>query len=345
MKNCDIVKDLLPLVAEDMASEESIAFVKAHLETCETCRKSYEEMKTPVEAEPAAPLNAVRKSVKKRGRRIAGLIAFLVAALLLGTLARLTKPIPIHSAEEAFVSVKTMPEIRSERNGSDVHLTNVEVDPETGSARIDGVDTETAGMVLYLTHAESTHVKVESTDPNHYKSNFQLWLEHFLPGEKIVVTSDRHEISVYAYTTLWDQIISQHDTWAGLGIALTENVDAVFYEPYNNTEREVLYQRDGYETEAGFALPRLVMNYYFAIALFASVLMFIPWLLMLLKKNKARRVFDILLLIPACGTLAFLFAGFPATTIAPLRELIFVCIIAVLLLGAGLCGRKLLQKD
>ena len=52
----------------------------------------------------------------------------------------------------------------------------------------------------------------------------------------------------------------------------------------------------------------------------------------------------ILLLLPLCGTLAFLFAGFPATTIAPLRELIFVCVIAMLLFFAGLCGRKLLQK-
>ena len=67
MKDCGIVKDLLPLIAENMASEESTAFVKNHLETCEDCRKAFEEMKTPVETEPAAPLKTVKRAVKKRG--------------------------------------------------------------------------------------------------------------------------------------------------------------------------------------------------------------------------------------------------------------------------------------
>ena len=75
MKDCGIVKDLLPLVAEHMASEETTAFVRTHLEICEDCRKVYEEMKAPVETEPAAPLKTVRKAVKKRGWLIAGLIA------------------------------------------------------------------------------------------------------------------------------------------------------------------------------------------------------------------------------------------------------------------------------
>lgn len=346
MKDCGIVKDLLPLYAEDMASEESAAFVKTHLETCEDCRKAFEELKAPVETEPAAPLKTVKKAVKKRGWLIAGLIACLVAALLLGAFARLTKPIPIHSVDEAFASVKMMPEIHSVTNGSDLYLTNVEIDPETGAVLIDGVDIQTTEKVLYLTHAESTHVKVENQDPEHYKSNYQQWLERWIPGEKIVVTSGSHEISIYAYTTLWDLMFSQNDTWAGFGITLTDNVDAVFFEPYDNTEREALYVRDGYPVEAGFALPRLVMNYYFAIALIGTVLLAAVWfVLRLLKKQKASRVFGVLLLIAASGVLAFLFAGFPATTIAPARELAFVCVIALFLIGAGLCGRKLLRKN
>ena len=320
MKNCGIVKDLLPLVAEDMASEETAAFVKEHLETCEDCRKAYEEMKTPVETDAAAPLRTVKKAVKKRGLLIAGLIACLVAALLIGTFARLTKPIPLHSTDEAFVSVKTMPEI-SAQNGN-------------------------AETVLYLTHDESTHIKVENTQLQQYKSDYQRWLERWIPGEKIVVTPDSHEISIYAYTTQWDRLISKNDTWAGFGISLTHDVDAVFFEPFDNTERIPLYMREGYEPESGFALPRLVMNYYFAFALIATVILFVPWLVLLLtKRHKARRVFGVLLIIAASGVLAFLFAGFPATTIEPLRDLVFVCVIALLLIGAGLCGRKLLQKE
>lgn len=290
MKDCGIVKDLLPLVAEDMASNETKAFVAAHIETCEACKKELKALKSPVETDPAAPLKSVRKSVKRHGWLIAGLIACLVAALLIGAVARLTKPIPIHSVEEAFADVSVTPEVHQQHDE----------------------------LVLYYTHAMTVHVKTETVDG---------------------------EMFVYAYTTLWNQLFPERNTWGGSGIPLYENIKAVYFEPMDNTEHVLLYARDGYMPEAGFALPRLVMNYYFAIALVATVVLFIPWLVLLLKKKKARRIFDIMLLIPTCGTVAFLFAGFPATTISPLRDLIFVCIIALLLLGTGLCARKLLRKE
>ena len=282
MKDCDIVKDLLPLVAEDMASESTKEYVNAHLETCETCRKAYEEMKTPVEAEPAAPLKTVKRAVKKRGWLIAGLIACLVAALLVGVFARLLKPIVIHSAFEAFESVH----IDSDR--------------------------------IYLYQAQKTNLMTET---------------------------DGGIVSVTAYTTLWDQWTDKATHWSSTELPL-KGVDAVLFEPYDGTDHEILYQRDGYPVEAGFALPRLVMNYYFLMALAGTVLLAVVWLVLrLLKKQKASRVFGILLLIAASGVLAFLFAGFPATTIEPLRDLIFVCVIAALLIGAGLSARALLKKE
>lgn len=346
MKNCGIVKDLLPLYAENMASDETGAFVREHLETCEDCRRVLDAMKAPVAADPAAPLKSVRKAVKKRSWLIAGLIACLVAALLVGLFARLTKPIPLTSVEEAFASVKVMPEIQSVRVGSDVYLTNVEVDPETGMALIDGEDPETIEKVLYLMYPASTHIGIESMHPEWYKTDFQLWLERWIPGGEITEIPDGYEEYVYAYTTLWDILFPQHGTWLGTGIVLTEHTNAVYFEPFDGTEHVPLYVRDGFEPEAGLALPRLVMNYYFLIALSLTVILFVPWFVLLLKKKqKARRVFDILLLIPFCCTFAFLFAGFPTTTIEPLRDLIFVCITAVLLIGAGLCGRALLRKD
>ena len=282
MKDCGITRDLLPLYTENMASEESTAFVKAHLETCEDCRKAYEEMKTPVKAEPAAPLKTVRKAVKKRGLLIAGLIACLVAALLVGVLARLTKPIVIHSAYEAFESVNIQPD----------------------------------RICLYQTQ-----------------------------NTNLIAEKEGRIVYVGAYTTLWDQWTGKQTASLSTELEL-DGIDAILFEPYDGTDHEILYQRDGYAVEAGFALPRLVMNYYFLIALVGTILLAGVWfVLRLLKKEKASRVFGILLLLAASGVLAFLFAGFPATTIAPVRELAFVCIIAVLLFGAGLCARALLRKE
>lgn len=54
MKNeCSIVRDLLPLYAEGMLSEDSAAFVKEHLDTCEECRalSAGEEPSAPTDAD------------------------------------------------------------------------------------------------------------------------------------------------------------------------------------------------------------------------------------------------------------------------------------------------------
>ena len=282
MKDCGIVKDLLPLVAENMASEESTAFVKEHLETCADCKAAFDAMKAPVETEPAAPLKTVKKAVKKRGWLIAGLIACLVAALIIGVFARLMKPIVIHSAYEAFESVN----IQSDR------------------------------ICLYQTQ-----------------------------NTNLIAEREGRIVYVAAYTTLWDQWTGKPTAWFSTELEL-DGVDAILFEPYDGTDHEILYQRDGYAVEAGFALPRLVMNYYFLIALAGTVVLAVVWLVLrLTKREKASRVFGVLLLIAASGVLAFLFAGFPATTIAPMRELAFVLVIASLLIGAGLCGRKLLRKE
>lgn len=292
MKDCGIVKDLLPLVAENMASEESTAFVKEHLETCGDCRVAYETLKTPVEApETAAPLKSVRKSVKRRGWLITGFVACLIAALLIGVFARLTKPIPITAVEDAFESISV------------------------------------EGDHLKLTICEGVTVRSTVSGNNEFIDMFAYQtpiLDMWFDGDSTVRITER-----------------SIDTDLSDG-----SIKAVFFQSFDGTDQQALYVRDGYTPEAGFALPRLVMNYYFAIAMMIAVVLFVPWLVLLLcKKQKARRIVGIFLLIPASFAAAFLAAGFPATTIAPARELLLVSVIAMLLIGAGLCGRKLFAKE
>ncbi len=48
MKNkCNIVRDLLPLYVENMASEDTMSFVKEHLKECSSCRKECKAMRAP----------------------------------------------------------------------------------------------------------------------------------------------------------------------------------------------------------------------------------------------------------------------------------------------------------
>lgn len=425
MKDCGIVKDLLPLVAEDMASEESTAFVKEHIERCAECKAALDAMKAPVEAEPAAPLKTVRKAVKRRGLLIAGLIACLVAALIFGAFARLMKPIPITASEVAFAEATLIPETiplpvsevasaettvipeatalpasTAEESPDPAPIGETESDPKTDDELemvkraqqiivvIDQNFEDLEIKYLLIDDAPSSESDPQSTEKPHTPVGFVIEAPQkqnekqeihgavayvysapaadeahgqTIEPEAVIASTPRtlkltpkwdtsllierngNEISIGAYTSLWDMRHPHAETPQEISLS---GVDAVFFEPYNNTDREVLYVRDGYTPEAGFALPRLVLNYYFLIAAIGTAILAVVWfVLRLCKKEKASRVLGVLLILAGSFVIAFLAAGFPATTIAPVRELAFVLVIALLLIGAGLCGRKLLRKE
>ena len=89
MKNeCHIVRDLMPLYTEGMLSDESAAFVKAHLETCEDCRAAYGgEEKPPVTEADTAQQRVgeagVLRTLKKKLRKQTWCAIFITAAVVL----------------------------------------------------------------------------------------------------------------------------------------------------------------------------------------------------------------------------------------------------------------------
>lgn len=72
---CDVIRDLLPLYAEKLASPASSALVEQHLAECPACRAQLEQMEKPVpvqpEPQPDAPLRGIRKTMQKKSIRIA----------------------------------------------------------------------------------------------------------------------------------------------------------------------------------------------------------------------------------------------------------------------------------
>lgn len=109
MKNeCNIIRDLLPLCAENIASDDSIEFVEKHLATCEACREEYERIK---ENEPigagglqedvsAMPLMKLRRKMRIKKIQTVAVTAFLVIALFFSTFAFLTAPIYFPYSED-----------------------------------------------------------------------------------------------------------------------------------------------------------------------------------------------------------------------------------------------------
>ena len=87
MKNeCDIVRDLLPLCAEGLASEASRRLVEDHVAACEECRAEYESFNGKTEEPPipqtdAEPLMRIRRLIVLK--RIQGVaLGFALAAII-----------------------------------------------------------------------------------------------------------------------------------------------------------------------------------------------------------------------------------------------------------------------
>ena len=102
MKNeCGIIRDLLPLYAENIASDESVEFVEEHIKTCEECREELERIKEPKpldtnalqEETTAVPLIKLRRKMRIKRLQTVAATAFLVIALLVSTFAALNAPI------------------------------------------------------------------------------------------------------------------------------------------------------------------------------------------------------------------------------------------------------------
>lgn len=91
--DCDVIRDLLPLYAEDIASDSSRKLVEGHFAECSECRKAYEEMTAPppdvqFSKEPA---ESFQKYVKKKKFRFGWKVALISAAVVAGLfMARLT---------------------------------------------------------------------------------------------------------------------------------------------------------------------------------------------------------------------------------------------------------------
>ncbi len=85
MKNdltCAVVRDLLPTVADGLASEETVAAVNAHTAGCAPCRAMLDGMKAPEPAADPAPQVDYLKKVRRRGwlKGLAVCLAMLLVA-------------------------------------------------------------------------------------------------------------------------------------------------------------------------------------------------------------------------------------------------------------------------
>lgn len=96
MKNdCSIVKELLPLYAEDMVSAETAYFIQQHLEECEECRSEFERLNIPVVQAintNTEPLKEIKRQFRRNKVNTILLISSLLVVFLISLFSYLTAP-------------------------------------------------------------------------------------------------------------------------------------------------------------------------------------------------------------------------------------------------------------
>lgn len=103
--SCDVIKDILPLYAENMVSQATRKLVDEHLCDCAVCTELLGQLlkKDDIPAETNSDaLMLVKKAIRKRKLLAVLTCFFLTAAVALGAFAFLTRPIYL-TAEEAEV--------------------------------------------------------------------------------------------------------------------------------------------------------------------------------------------------------------------------------------------------
>lgn len=105
---CDVIKDLLPLYAEDMVSEDSKNLVEEHICECKDCSMILNRMVRPVEVIADGDdkaLKEVKRQINRRRSATAWFAVWLTAALVCCIWSFLCSPLYL-SYEEAIVSVE-----------------------------------------------------------------------------------------------------------------------------------------------------------------------------------------------------------------------------------------------
>ncbi|MGN1132332.1 MAG: zf-HC2 domain-containing protein, partial [Ruminococcus sp.] len=87
-KNCDIVKDLIPLYIDNVASEESKNLVETHCDTCEECKKFLSLSKETIIAKEKnkEKMDKVWHSIKRNNQKNNIIHAVIILAVVIATI-------------------------------------------------------------------------------------------------------------------------------------------------------------------------------------------------------------------------------------------------------------------
>ncbi|WP_167957998.1 anti-sigma factor [Anaerosporobacter faecicola] len=109
--SCNVIKDIMPLYVEELASQDSIQMIEEHMKSCEMCKEELERMKKGqmhiVDKEKAErSLQSVKKTIKNKRSRAIAFFSLLVFVVMLTVFSYVVSPIYI-SYEESGMEIDT----------------------------------------------------------------------------------------------------------------------------------------------------------------------------------------------------------------------------------------------
>ena len=239
--SCNIVKDLLPLVLEGIASPDSTGLVEAHVKECEGCRREMAALRDsivlPMETDTGG-LAKLDHQIRRRRTGAAVLAILVTAAVLFGCFLYLYSPVYLPMCKaiagvthaDGVVSIEFTMEADYFR-GEDM------VDPETGRKSVTLIAAKHRGDAL--------------------------------------LAELRGPVSMTALPQ-----------GSGRVLRLSEDMD-IWYASTASDQEDVLLWGD--KIDGGrISLPRLVLGYYFVLALGLGAALLVPALI--LRRKRAGRV-------------------------------------------------------
>lgn len=308
-KECSIVRDLLPLYVEDMVSADTGEFVKEHLEGCEECRKEYERMKQTKAGEER--WKEENRKEEAAGRADVAPLVNLKRKLWKKKVQTIlcTCLFVIALFVSAF-AVLSIPEYFSYKE----NLFEI---------------TENGDESITITFDERV-------------TDYRCVADAYGGPEEVTTEGVRY-YQIEAWTSLWSKWFSKGGVQSVTIRKADEKEISVYYTSNDGREDVCVYGKP--VTSGGVVtLPRLVLGYYFVLAVVCEVVLLGIWLLV--RRNaKGKVAIETVLFYPISYCIAHvIIAGYRPTTYSAQRDFMFILFLSILIYGGILLARSVYRE-
>lgn len=313
-KECSIVRDLLPLYMEDMVSAGTGEYVKEHLDGCGECRTEFDKMKLPRVRDKAPE----KENAKNDADGEMGTVRADVAPLVNIKRKLWKRKVQTVLCTALFLialfvsafAVLSVPEYF--RYEEDLFMIK-----ENGDESITITFDERVTDYLCVTDAYNCSEEGITEGMRTYRLEAwsSFWSKWFSKGSVQSVTIQKgidKEISVY-YTS-------------------------------NDGHEDVCIYGEPITSGGVITLPRMVLDYYFVMAVVCVAVLFVLWLFAR-QNQKRKNVIATVLFYPVSYCIAhIIIAGYRPSTYTSGRDFMFILFISILIYGGVLLARSIYRE-